>query len=177
MTMKASDLFSLWNGDAVSRVSDFAGVERKIGMPLPADFKELLGVFGWGSFGELCLFHPQSSFRLTRLPEATLELHEALSAAQEFIMVRIPPKPSLEMVILGILPPRQCLFWNGSLRRWSMLDSELSELTDLGEDLPSFLHTTFFSQKGVMAVQSHMTWGERSGSCAVSFFRPAKTRP
>jgi hypothetical protein len=52
---------------------DWMSVEEELGIGLPADYKELVTMFGSGHFGELSLLNPVSSSEYTRLSLLNLQ--------------------------------------------------------------------------------------------------------
>src|SRR5882724_6536335 len=141
--MKAIELMKLWSGSVKHPCKEFSLVEERLGFILPADYKELLEVFGFGEFGELCLFYPEATLEWINLPAGVFRAHKLLNESEAFTRFQCSQTPDWSFSVLGVLSSRTYLISKQSMRSWQIFDSESLRVFDVGENLITFLYSAY----------------------------------
>lgn len=141
MVSDAEQLLRFGSPSAVGRLTagDWLPLERELG-PLPADFKAIVSVFGYGSFGDLVFLHPKHPVARLRLPEGfrlnRTFLQQLGSEAVDQVLQEFP-------LLLGAAGTRRYLLHGG--QGWALLDFEDEGVLEIGSDLIAVLAEAYVS--------------------------------
>jgi hypothetical protein len=141
MKPDASRLLAFGSPSRIGKTSaaKWSVVERVCGS-LPADYKNLISTFGYGSFGDLVLFHPLARAEFNNLPRGERVALKILRAEASDVLngflLRMPR-------ILGRGPERRFLAHDQD--GWWFLAWDVEEISPIGKDLCEFIHDTFAS--------------------------------
>jgi hypothetical protein len=169
--MKAAVLMEFGSPGAIGKLTEaeWAEIERSHGA-LPQDYKDLISTFGFGSFGDILLFHPLSSYPRTSLDEGEKDALEFLRDQEESIAGFLDQ----DTRILGEGPERHYFAFKG--QRWWHIDWEMGDVYDIGPDLVGFIrvaYTTILNADDSLEI-AYAIWKDSSPKSPSKFFRPAR---
>ena len=118
------------------RADEWAHVESMTGQ-LPADYKSLVSLFGFGAFGSVVFFHPFARRASLLLPTAETEYLKLLTDNSRGLRDFLRQGPR----IVGFGPERHLVAHAHG--EWSHIDFELDQVSSMGRSLIEFLHLAY----------------------------------
>ncbi len=151
-------------------ISHWRDIESHCGA-LPVDYKDLISTFGYGSFGDFALFHPEARRSRSNLMQGEKEAREMIAAERSDVLDTFLRGGAR---ILGIGPERR--YWAYDGHGWFSIAWDVEEIESVGNDLCEFIHAAYESlSSGRPRHLAEAIWKSSLDGSRDRFFTPARS--